>query len=640
MTDATEPNRIPPAMDPRPSFHVKTILFLIAIGSVLTQGYLVGQINHGFQLALVRLFAGETAWVNDAFLQGMARTYTTGFFPALGMFARVVPLEAVLLTFFLIFRIACIFLAYRLALVLFRSERAALWTAAASSVHLLTFAMDIVSENYLTHGALAQVMTLGALVLLAEGKLIRAFVVAGLMYNVHAMHATHLIFVMGMAVITGHDRRAQLVPLAKAAVLTVVAALPTLFWMVHVHVLFSPIADPTSYVDAIKSWFPTHFWPSTWSLTDWISFLFPALAAWPLGHLAGRTSDGGRIARVAALSIVFAVIGGAATEIMPSPFLIRLHPMRLSFIACLAGVPFFAQTAARLLRPEDDERLASIPRESISLGIFLLLGVAMPLAYRWDYLLVLVPALWGMALHAARNDVRALQVAAPLTLATAIAIPILLVWDTHTEVSLRSHGLRFFLIEGSCGLIAAISFALARGTETKGPPTVREKRLTIRLAGGIALFHLVLTGAYLFHYGWWGGLHRWREVQIWCGEHLDPGERVLVPLTEIGLRAFSKQTPAVDFQEGDILFHEPEYMDTFFDKLRLYGWTPGRPKGWEFVSKLDELDDALSKADLLRIGAALDARVSIRRKHDARLDLLVLFENQDFIVYALDGRAR
>jgi hypothetical protein len=76
-------------------------------------------------------------------------------------------------------------------------------------------------------------------------------------------------------------------------------------------------------------------------------------------------------------------------------------------------------------------------------------------------------------------------------------------------------------------------------------------------------------------------------------------------------------------------------MDTFFAKLRLYGWSPGRPKGWEFVSRLDALDDALTKDDILRLGTVLDAHVGIRRKRNPHLDLPVLFENTDFVVYRL-----
>ena len=41
-----------------------------------------------------------------------------------------------------------------------------------------------------------------------------------------------------------------------------------------------------------------------------------------------------------------------------------------------------------------------------------------------------------------------------------------------------------------------------------------------------------------------------------------------------------------------------------------------------------------------RLGTELGARVSIRRKQSPAVDLLVLYENADFVVYALDGRAR
>jgi hypothetical protein len=605
-------------------------LALIAALSILTQGYLVGPINHGFQLALIRQFAGETAFRDDAFLQAMARTYTTFFFPALGMLAKAIPLSAVLFVLFVVFRALSVWLCYELALALFRDTKTALISAAISSVHLLTFAMDIVSENYLTHGAPAQVLSLAALLMLARGRIVWAFALAGLMFDVHGMHATHLIMAMGLAVIStrsGPDRRRALKALLIAAPVTIILASPAIVWMVKDGVLGAPIPD--GYVEAVKSWFPTHFWPSTWSLPDWIAFFFPALAAWPLSRLAGPAEDGERIRRVIICSFLIALVGGLLTEIHPTPFLLRLHPLRLSFFVCLAGAPYFARASVELLGA-DRERFQDRARTAFVLGAFILVGAAIPLAYRWEYLLLFVPALFGVVLQ--RGAMGAWG-----SVALSIAIPIALV--LQSEKMEIDAALRFMLVEAGFGIVASLS--ILRGwLKREQQASERERKLIARTAIALVAGHLLLNGLLIAHYGYKGGIKRWREVQEWCGSHLEPGERVLVPLTQIGLRAFSEQVPAVDFQEGDALFHQPSYLGTFLGKLRVYGWTPSELKGYEFISKLDALDDALAAADLDRIGQELDARVLIRRSRNPRLDLLVLFENEDFVVYALDGRSR
>jgi hypothetical protein len=125
----------------------------------------------------------------------------------------------------------------------------------------------------------------------------------------------------------------------------------------------------------------------------------------------------------------------------------------------------------------------------------------------------------------------------------------------------------------------------------------------------------------------------WRETQEWSAAHIAPGENVMVPLAQIGFRAFSKQTPAVDFQEGDALFHSPMYMQTFLDKLKLYGWTPAPVHGFSFLKRLMNLDEKLSADDAVRIAQALHAHYAVRDRWMPGWALPVVFQNDGFVVY-------
>jgi hypothetical protein len=332
-------------------------------------------------------------------------------------------------------------------------------------------------------------------------------------------------------------------------------------------------------------------------------------------------------------AFAISILGGIAAEVHATPFLLRLHPMRLSFFVCLAGAPFFARAATEMLRADPD-RFGEHARTAFVLGAFLLLGAVIPLAYRWDYLLILAPALMGLVV---RRNVLGVSTAIALSVAVPIALIASNVFSEKPE--LDSPGFRFLAFEASIGVLASLSLLRAQVLRSKATSS-RERRLIVRVVSGLAALQLLLNGLFMAHYGYKGGIRRWRDVQEWCAAHLDPGEHVLVPLTQIGLRAFSDQIPAVDFQEGDALFHDPFYLDEFLEKLRMYGWTPSALKGYEFISKLDALDDKLQRDDLMRLGDRLDARVVIRRKRNDPLDLLVLFQNEDFVVYSLDGRPR
>jgi hypothetical protein len=610
----------------------------IVVLSVLTQGYLVGPINHGLQIPLIRHYAGETSFDADPFIVEMARTYTSAFYPALGIASRWVPLDLLLLVLFVACRAASVALAYRLAIALFEDRAAALWTAALLSLQSFTFAEDIVSDIYLTHGALAQVMTLGSLVLLAEGRIAAAFAVAGLMFTVHGMHSTHLLPVMGLAVLLdrspGSSLGSRIRPLALGSALALLLAAPTVAWMISAKVLGAPV--PPGYADAVKAWFPTHFWPSTWGALDVVSLLAPVALAWPSARLAGPAKDGGQVGRVAMLALAAGVLGGLLVEIAPIPFLIRLHPMRLSWIMSLAGAPYLARAAVQMARADN-------PRIALPAAALLMMGLGLGMATRNSYWLTISPAIAIAALPERTRERRAPLLLLLLVL-LVLAVPVAMYAVEGRIFEPMPGARRNFLfgavfVEGLLGGIAGFILVAGWLLRRRGPYTLPERRTLFRFTGGVAALMLILHGVFVFRSRVKGLDRDWLDAQAWCAEALKPGEVVLVPLAQIGFRVMSKQTPAVDFQEGDALLHDPEYTRVFIPKLELYGWAPAPIHGLSHWTRLDPLDKRLTEADALRIGATLHAGFAVRRTEHPPWRLPEVYRNDSFVIYRLDAPA-
>lgn len=611
-------------------------LLLIVALSIVTQGYAVGLINHGLQIPLVRHFAGDDAFAHDPFIQDLAHSYTTIFYPLVGLLARVVPLPALLFALFLGFRILNTFLAWRLGKALFDDEKAALANAAACSVQTLTFAEDIVSDIYLTHGAAAQAFTLGTLVLLANGRVLPAVALVGLQFNVHGMHAAHLALVLGVACLPMLRDRFTARPLIIGGALCALFTVPTLVWMKVSGAMGQPI--PEGYADAIKDWFPTHFWPSTWGVLDACMLLLPVVAGPALVKLAGPTRDGGITARVALTALVLGALGGLAVELWPHPTLIRFHPMRLSWIMVLAGMPFLARVAVDGVRHLD---LPSVPDARIrsAVGVSLFIGLSVATLYRSSYWLGMAPALW-LVLQWDRGPARRFFWLGALTF-TSLLVPWLHVSAGGAALpaadATAEDAAAYYAVEGAVGLYPLISVWWAFLQVRQGPHKGFLRGLLLWSAAALAVVHLGVRGVVVASAQRRGTLGQWHAVQDWSAANLPRGATVMVPLTQMGFRVWSNQIPAVDFQEGDVLFHNPGYAERFLDKLRLYGWKRGTITGFAHYQRLDPLDAALTADDARRVGAALGATVAVRRATHPAWDLLELFRNRKFVVYRLDA---
>jgi hypothetical protein len=402
--------------------------------------------------------------------------------------------------------------------------------------------------------------------------------------------------------------------------------------------------EPSDYVGVIKAWFPTHFWMSTWSLFDWTNLLFPLLFVWPLWSLAkpgddvkmaDSNPDGVRmLARVVVWSLLFGLGAGVVTELAPTGFLLRLHPLRVSCLVALAGAPFLAHAIVRL---------AQHPHTGLrATGLVVALGIGTSVFTSSVFHLTMWPAvmLAALVLRGVPDDVTAAidpKVRAWPWLLGMLLVSIALPWlVVHSGSLVMTAGdpmrvaMDRVLFLGALyagGGVVVIVLAWLR-------PSLDRRALLVGAAGALTV-SLAMHGLVVWGRMQHGSGPDWVEVQEWCKAHRPAGDVVMVPLTHIGLRAFSNQTPAVDFQEGDLLFHLPTYTHTFTDKLALYGWTPAPIHGFSFLTNLEALDEKLTVDDVTRIGHTLHASIAVRQKSMSALALPVLFENGTYRIYAI-----
>ncbi len=614
-------------------------LAAIALGSILTQGYLdIGSFNQGVQIGLIRYLAGDPAFQSDPVVQAFAGTYATFFFPAIAWLTHYISLPTIFFGLFLICRLATAWLAYTLAVAVWGDRLTGLLTSILLTIYTPVFAVDAISFPATDHALLAQVLVLGSLTLCAQGRIIPGVAVIGLTFNIHALHAIHALGIVSGAIVLGRGRK-DWRGLALGIAAALVCMSPTVVWMLHAN---HPLGEaPADYVELIRSWFPLHFWPSSWGAADWASFLFPALAAWPIWRLASPTLDNGLIPRIALLSLIAGAVAGIATELHPEPLILRAHPMRVSWLMGLAGLPLLARASVSLLRYRDAD-VTPMRRVAVVLGSLLLLGIVLVPMIRYVYWLALVPALWMFVITRRRGltFLTAGWIGVPLMaalgggyLAVSFAVVRSYVDPSAPDLTNVSY---FLLLMAGVFIILAIS-ATARAwlipNRPVAPRALAAFRWTAACLGGLS----VLISLLLITYPQISGSYRqWYDVQRWLARNAPMSAKVIVPFNSSGIRAYSNQIPVLDVQEGDLLVHNPEYASVYRNKLNAFGWKYDRANGLLGIAwRAREFDRSLTPERAIQLGDRFGAKLAVRASCQPEWPFTELYRNPGYVVYRL-----
>jgi hypothetical protein len=177
------------------------ICLLLAAAQVALGGYQMGVGNQAIQIAFLKKAADPLLYSSDAMVWQTMPAYPSYFFRMLALLLGKgggVRLETLYLSLQLATSFASLAAVYALGRSIYRSHAAGL-AAAVLLVggHLTALAGDGLYSMGFTHTYAALPVAVAALALGYRGKWVAAFVVAGLLFNIHALTASYVMVMLG-----------------------------------------------------------------------------------------------------------------------------------------------------------------------------------------------------------------------------------------------------------------------------------------------------------------------------------------------------------------------------------------------------------------------------------------------------------
>ena len=550
-----------------------------AFANVLFHGYAFGLQNQHIQLPYLWELQHPELYPGDPLVEAMG-SYFSYFWLAMAWLTERLPAEP---TFFAL-HLCAVFLRYLGIAALARGVWPALPRATWIAMWLAFFGhsgigYEPLNWNYLAHTTLGTALGLWALAAAVRGRVLLAALLGGLLFNLHAMQSAYVALMLAGAL--GLGRGLALGRLAAGLALFVLAALPGLAWLAS----SGGLAAPADFPELVRTFFPFHFYPSSFAWPQWVSLGVYVGATWAGVHVAerARAQTGaeapGRAARMAVALLGFWLVGGAWSELWPAPFVLKLHVFRSSAYMFFALSALWSGPLSRGL----DWAVARAQSPALGAAAFALAAVPTSLH--------LVPSASAGAL-------------ALVALAAALAW-LLAVLLSSARARRACAGLALV-----GGLASAGYVGFARGREA----------------------HLLA-----------GSLEPWHAVQRWAAEHSEPSDVFLTPPYISGFRVFSRRPIVGEVQDSSAILWSSQYADYWRTWLeRLSGPLDGEAIPlWE---KLAREWFAKDQAQIEALGREYGARYVVLRRpreREARLgweihwDGAPLYDNGVFSVYAL-----
>lgn len=561
---------------------------VFAAASVLATGYRVYFHNQALQIPLVKLLNDPALYPNDPFAATLPY-YASSLWRVVAMGARIVPLEPLLLTLFIVERFVVIYAAGNLALALEPRSRLAMAAAMAF------FAMDPVPiigggtilMPYFEQTSLAVGFYMMAMAAFYRGRPTAWAIWLAAGFNCNSMYGVYALTYFGVAFLFRDFRSAPLhsnpeTPSRKCKVesseghcalrwlgalaLFAVLSIPALVLSLSAFGKDSVSAD--LWLAASRARVPHHIFPSTWPLVKFMRFtLLMLVVGYGVALARGRADL--RRHTIAWMTVGVAWVAfAAAAEWLRSPGMMMLQPARATdlwycfgVVALMAACFGAEQTSAK--------SVASIALALVPFALFHPVG-----------------SLTGLALASA--------------LLALVALPRLPIW--------RVNGNR-------AALAVAILVVAVGAVDLEGRLQV-ERNLTAAL--------IKTPGRSI------------RRVCNWARANTTKDATFLVNPNWGEFRALSERPAFVTWKDGSALLWCRPFAVPWSERMRALGYdvTTGQLPGQHANSELDGLYDAMTDSAVRRLAARHGISYwVVSAKHESRLP--VVYANRYFRILAL-----
>src|SRR5436305_4166381 len=233
--------------------------FLLAVVQVLFAGYRMGVGNQTIQIPFLKQWANPALYANDPMVAGTLKDYPSFFFRGLALLTRVADVPLLYFVLHLITSFAVLMATYWLGRTIFKDRLAGMIAALLLFAgHQRALAGDEMYSMGFTHTWAVFPLAIIAMVFLYREWHFAAFVMAGIIFNLHALTGAYLAAMFGLWAVV-ESRTLTWPKVAALLGVFVFICLPTVALMVKHRQVFD--AD-WLMVTKIRS--ADHSFPSSW----------------------------------------------------------------------------------------------------------------------------------------------------------------------------------------------------------------------------------------------------------------------------------------------------------------------------------------------------------------------------------------
>ena len=332
-------------------------------------GYAIGMHNHSIQIPLVRHLQNPALYPSDRYVATLDN-YASYFWPAIAWLTQYVSMDATFAVGHFLAELLLLGGVFALASATFPetpwAPYAALWSVLWANPHI---GGESIHWFYFTHTQVAAAAAIWCLALAARGAWNGAFLLAGLVFNIHAMEAVYIGAMLGFATLT--EPRLMARRLLAGGLVAALAASPGLYWLVSAGALGSP----QDLAALLRAFFPEHFFVSAFTAAQWKMSAGVATVLAIAAAGVERTSGAKRLLAMIAGALVLLVFGAVAAEVRPTPSLLKLHVLRVIPTLIVVTLVLASGWLASLVQRRD---------QPLSAIAFLLIVVTVPLGIGLD----------------------------------------------------------------------------------------------------------------------------------------------------------------------------------------------------------------------------------------------------------------
>ncbi len=528
---------------------------LLAVAQVLIGGYDFGVGNQSIQVPLLQRAIDSGAYQQDAMVTTTVQQYPTYFFRLLAGPAQQFGVEPVYRSLQLLIATALMLSLVALSAALFESRVAGLVAGAILVAgHLQALAGDGIYSAGFTHTFAVLPIAVFSMALAFRRQYALAFLLAGAIFNFHALTSAYLFVFLLAAMAAEFRNRKQFWRPLVALLLFIAAALPTVMLMLAHRQTFD-----LQWIGLTHIRSGDHSFPSTWwqvGSSDLPRFvLIAGLFALSLGVRAPTMPRRETLAMLIAAGGLF-LVGYVFAERWSLPVVLRAQLFRCSRLVMVLFIAHIAYTAVRAVRMPW-ERDARLPRWSRWLEFA---TAALTL------LTLLVPALLPCLPIVFAIGVITAVISGRLSMPQSIAVGVCVIVAVAAH-----HDIHFPLLAGPvawfAGGVRTVFGLIVLGLA--GCVIVHqqmESRRWMKLAVPASL--AIVSAIFLLLADYQTTTDPWVQTQTWAAEHTPADSLFLTPIQPGGFRLHSQRAVVGEWRDGTQLYFSSQFAPIWWDRMR------------------------------------------------------------------------